>query len=121
MKVTRLHANGEFRLHEEESPTSASDEALVQVKVVGVCGSDLLWYQTAGIGDARLSRPLVLGHEFTGILEIGKRMVADPAVRVGSAHRIRKEIRTFVWHCALRGMARRMVLCMNLWLGCGVA
>lgn len=83
MKVVRLHAIGEFRLHEEPPPIPDSDEALVQVKMVGVCGSDLLWYQTAGIGDARLDRPLVLGHEFMGITEMGKRVVVDPAVPCG--------------------------------------
>jgi L-iditol 2-dehydrogenase len=40
--------------------------SLVRVTAVGLCGSDLHWYGEGGIGDARLDRPLVVGHEFAG-------------------------------------------------------
>jgi L-iditol 2-dehydrogenase len=50
---------------------------------VGLCGSDLHWFQEAAIGAARLDRPLVLGHEFIGIVEdgprAGQRVAVDPA------------------------------------------
>jgi L-iditol 2-dehydrogenase len=53
---------------------------LVSVKAVGVCGSDLHWFSEAGIGDAQLKRPLVLGHEFAGETEDGQRVAVDPAI-----------------------------------------
>jgi L-iditol 2-dehydrogenase len=57
------------------------------VTAVGLCGSDLHWYEEASIGDARLARPLVLGHEFAGVItdgpRAGQRVAADPAVDCG--------------------------------------
>jgi L-iditol 2-dehydrogenase len=54
---------------------------------VGLCGSDLHWFQEAAIGAARLDRPLVLGHEFIGVVEdgprAGQRVAVDPAEPCG--------------------------------------
>lgn len=84
MKVLRLHAPRDLRLHEEQPPKPASGEALLRVAAVGICGSDLHWFHESGIGDARLSRPLVLGHEFTAVDERTGRLVAvDPAIPCG--------------------------------------
>ncbi len=84
MRVSRLHATGDIRLHTEPDPTPGPGEVLLRVTAVGVCGSDLHWFTEAGIGDARLDRPLVLGHEFAGVIESGERrgqrVAVDPAV-----------------------------------------
>ncbi|HLO31531.1 MAG TPA: hypothetical protein VK249_20435 [Anaerolineales bacterium] len=56
MKSVRLHAVGDLLIHDER-------EKLLRVKVVGI-GSALHWLSEAGIGEAQLKRPLVLGHEF---------------------------------------------------------
>ena len=84
MKVLRLHATGDLRLHDENDPKLDRDECLLRVTAVGLCGSDVHWYEEAGIGDARLTNPLVLGHEFAGILESGahkgRRAAVDPAI-----------------------------------------
>jgi L-iditol 2-dehydrogenase len=53
------------------------------VKAVGVCGSDLHWFSEAGIGDAQLGQPLVLGHEFAGETEEGQRVAVEPALSCG--------------------------------------
>jgi L-iditol 2-dehydrogenase len=80
MKILRLHAPADFRFHEEPTPVSRAGEALLRVKAVGICGSDLHWYQEGGIGDARLEHPLVLGHEFTAITESGQRVAVEPSI-----------------------------------------
>ncbi len=80
MKVARLHSAGDVRLHDEPTPTPGPGETLVRVTAVGLCGSDLHWFSEAGIGDARVSRPLVLGHEFAGVTETGQRVAVDPAI-----------------------------------------
>jgi len=80
MKVIRLHASADLRLHDEPDPIPSAGEKLLQVKAVGICGSDLHWVAEGGIGDARLECPLVLGHEFAGILENGQRVAVDPAI-----------------------------------------
>lgn len=87
MKVLRLHGARDLRLHDEPVPAAAEGEVLVRVTAVGLCGSDRHWFDEAGIGDARLTRPLVLGHEFVGVIEdgarAGERVAVDPAITCG--------------------------------------
>jgi len=80
VRALRLHATGDLRLHEEERPEPREAETLVRVTAVGLCGSDLHWFGEGGIGETRLTRPLVLGHELAGITEDGRRVAIDPAV-----------------------------------------
>jgi len=84
MKVIRLHASADLRLHTEPEPEPAPGEALVRVQAVGICGSDLHWFSGGGIGDARLEQPLVLGHEAAGVIVAGprrgQRVALDPAI-----------------------------------------
>jgi L-iditol 2-dehydrogenase len=84
MKVLRLHGPGDLRLQEEDTPEAGRDEELVRVAAVGICGSDLHWYRESGIGDAVLTKPLVLGHEAGGVIaagpRAGQRVAIDPAI-----------------------------------------
>jgi L-iditol 2-dehydrogenase len=84
MQVLRLHNAGHLALHDEPIPQPGLGEALLRISAVGVCGSDLHWFSEAGIGDARLDHPLVLGHEVAGMVESGRlkgqRVAIDPAV-----------------------------------------
>ncbi|MEV4351154.1 alcohol dehydrogenase catalytic domain-containing protein [Actinoplanes sp. NPDC049596] len=85
MIVSRLHRAGDLRLHDEERPSPAPHERLVEVTSVGICGSDLHWFTEGGIGDAGLPRPLVLGHEMAGVIrsggdDDGVRVAIDPAI-----------------------------------------
>jgi L-iditol 2-dehydrogenase len=88
VKTLRLHGPGDLRLHDEAPPVPGSDEILIRVAAVGVCGSDLHWLREGGIGDAALAQPLVLGHEVVGIVadgpRSGERVVLDPAIPCGS-------------------------------------
>jgi L-iditol 2-dehydrogenase len=87
MKVLRLHGVQDLRLHDEPVPQPGDGEVLVRVKAVGVCGSDLHWFAEEGIGDAHLAKPLVLGHEFAGVIadgpRQGERVAVDPCVTCG--------------------------------------
>lgn len=87
MKVLRLHGAGDLRLHDEPDPRAADGEVLVRVTAVGLCGSDRHWFVEGGIGDAVLERPLVLGHEFAGVIasgpRAGERIALDPAAPCG--------------------------------------
>jgi L-iditol 2-dehydrogenase len=72
------------RLTTEGDPVPAAGESLVEVTSVGLCGSDLHWFTEGGIGDAVVSRPLVLGHEMAGVIRGGERdgtrVAIDPAI-----------------------------------------
>jgi L-iditol 2-dehydrogenase len=84
MKAVRLHAPNDLRQHDEPKPEPGPGEVLVRVTAVGICGSDLHWFNEAGIGDARFQKPLVLGHEIAGVIaegpKKGVRVAVDPAV-----------------------------------------
>lgn len=84
MKALRLHSPGDLRLHEEPIPVPGEGEKLLRVTAVGICGSDLHWFNEAGIGDSRLDRPLILGHEFTALTENGQRVAVDPSIPCGT-------------------------------------
>jgi L-iditol 2-dehydrogenase len=88
MKALRLHGSGDLRLADEPAPVSGPAEALVRVTAVGICGSDLHWYDESGIGGAVLTRPLILGHEAAGVIvdgpRAGQRVALDPQVPCGS-------------------------------------
>lgn len=87
MRAARLHGVGDIRLADEPLPTRTPGTSLIKVTAVGICGSDLHWYTEAGIGDAQLSTPLVIGHEFAGVIEggsrHGERVAVDPAIPCG--------------------------------------
>ncbi|NNJ63062.1 MAG: alcohol dehydrogenase catalytic domain-containing protein [Dactylosporangium sp.] len=84
MLVARLHGVSDLRIVDEPVPVPTAATSLVRVTAVGLCGSDLHWYTEAGIGDARLEQPLVLGHEIAGVVEggphHGQRVAVDPAI-----------------------------------------
>jgi L-iditol 2-dehydrogenase len=88
MKALRLHGPGDLRLADEPAPTPGPGEVLVRVTAVGICGSDLHWYDESAIGDAVLTRPLVLGHEAAGVIvdgpRAGQRVALDPQVPCGA-------------------------------------
>jgi L-iditol 2-dehydrogenase len=87
MLTARLYGTGDIRLEREPVPQPGPGQTLVRVSAAGICGSDLHWWDEAGIGDARLARPLVLGHEMAGVIaggpRRGQRVAIDPAIPCG--------------------------------------
>jgi L-iditol 2-dehydrogenase len=81
VKVLRLHGVGDLQIHQEAMPVPMDGEVLLRVRAVGVCGSDVHWFNEACIGEEKVVSPGVLGHEFAGEVEGSDRLVAvDPAI-----------------------------------------
>ncbi len=90
MRVCVLHAPRDVRIEQRPVPSPAPDEVLVQVGSVGVCGSDVHYYEHGRIGDFVVRDPLVLGHEAGGRVvavgsqvssrRIGERVSLEPGV-----------------------------------------
>ena len=76
MKAAVLHAVGDLRIEEVDRPAiTAPDQALVKIRAVGVCGSDVHFYERGRIGPYVVKDPVILGHESAGeVIEVGKRV-----------------------------------------------
>jgi L-iditol 2-dehydrogenase len=72
MRVSVLRAVGDVGIEQRPVPQPGEDEVLVRVKAVGVCGSDVHYYEHGRIGPYIVERPLVLGHEASGeVVSVG--------------------------------------------------
>lgn len=73
MKVAVMNGVGKMGFVEREIPQTADNEVLVKLEYVGICGSDMHYYETGRIGDYVVEPPFVLGHEPGGVVvEVGK-------------------------------------------------
>jgi L-iditol 2-dehydrogenase len=84
---------GKMGFQEREIPQIGSGEVLVKLDYVGICGSDLHYYETGRIGGYVVKPPFVLGHEPSGVvaevgpgvnhLKIGDRVALEPGKTCG--------------------------------------
>ena len=73
MKVAIMTDIGKMEYTERPIPAPKDDEVLVKLEYVGICGSDLHYYEAGAIGNFIVKPPFVLGHEPGGVVvEVGK-------------------------------------------------
>ncbi|KAF3686495.1 Sorbitol dehydrogenase [Channa argus] len=85
-----LHSQGDLRLEKRPVPEPGPCDVLVQMHSVGICGSDVHYWQHGRIGDFVVKKPMVLGHEASGRvvkvgsavthLKVGDRVAIEPGV-----------------------------------------
>jgi len=90
MKAVYLEQVKKLGLREIPIPEPGPREVLVKMKSVGVCGSDIHYYERGRIGDFVVEAPLILGHECAGevvevgpevgTLRVGDRVALEPGV-----------------------------------------
>lgn len=93
MKVAVMEGIGKIGFEERNIPAPKADEVLVKLDYVGICGSDLHYYETGAIGDYVVEPPFVLGHEPGGVvvevgadvthLQVGDRVALEPGKTCG--------------------------------------
>ena len=107
MRTARLHAVGDLRVADEPVPEVGPGMSLVQVTAVGICGSDLHWWDEGAIGDAKLTHPLVLGHEGAGVIadgpRAGQRVAVDPAIPCETCRACRDGYRNLCYRLKFSG------------------
>jgi L-iditol 2-dehydrogenase len=94
-----LHGPGDVRLEDRAIPEPGAREVLVQIAAVGVCGSDVHYYEHGRIGSFVVRQPMVLGHESSGRVvalgpgaskhAVGDRVALEPGVPCGSCRECR--------------------------------
>ena len=73
MKTAVMLGIGKMGFEERDIPEVKDDEVLVKLEYVGICGSDLHYYESGAIGDYVVEPPFVLGHEPGGtVVEVGR-------------------------------------------------
>jgi len=93
IKVAYLNGAKNLFLSTIDKPEINSDEVLIKIKSVGICGSDVLYYKTGGTRKRPITKPFILGHEVSGIIEdmgkevknlnIGDRVAVEPGATCG--------------------------------------
>ncbi|XP_023187808.1 sorbitol dehydrogenase isoform X2 [Xiphophorus maculatus] len=67
-----LYAKGDLRIEHRPISEPGPNEVLLQMHSVGICGSDVHYWQHGQIGDFVLKKPMVLGHEAAGrVVKVG--------------------------------------------------
>lgn len=93
MKAAVLHKPMDIEVKEVQVPEVQSDEVLIKVYCIGVCGSDIHYYEHGKIGRYEVKEPIILGHELAGEvvklgsavqdLRVGDRVAVEPGVTCG--------------------------------------
>ena len=93
MKVAVMNGIGKMGYTTRPIPTPKEDEVLVKLEYVGICGSDMHYYETGAIGNYVVKPPFVLGHEPGGTvvevgsavkhLKVGDRVALEPGKTCG--------------------------------------
>ncbi|BFY97036.1 hypothetical protein BsWGS_00076 [Bradybaena similaris] len=88
-----LHGVKDLRLEDRPIPEPGPGEVQVSARSVGICGSDVSFWQRGHIGEYQLKAPLVLGHEPSGVisklgqgvttLQVGDRVAVEPSMPCG--------------------------------------
>ena len=99
MRVAVLNRPGRLELRERPVPEPVPGYVLVAAHSVGVCGSDVHYFQHGRIGDFVLRGPLVLGHEVSGRIvaagpgvdpgRVGRRVAIEPGAGCGGCPQCR--------------------------------
>jgi L-iditol 2-dehydrogenase len=97
--VAALYEPRDIRIEERPLPVPGEREVLVEVRTVGVCGSDIHYYEHGRIGSYVVEQPLVLGHEVAGVVvdcgphaerhTVGERVALEPGVPCGKCEECR--------------------------------
>jgi len=90
MRAAVLRGVADLVIEERPVPDPGPNEVRVKVTAVGVCGSDVHYYEHGRIGEFVVRQPLVLGHEPSGVVDalgpgatrhrVGQRVSVEPGV-----------------------------------------
>lgn len=73
MRTAVMTGLKELRMEERPIPRPMPGEVLVKIEYIGICGSDLHYYESGRIGNFIVEPPFVLGHEAAGtVVELGE-------------------------------------------------
>jgi len=96
MRAAVLHTIRDIRIENRPVPIPGKGEVLLKVASVGVCGSDVHYYQEGRIGSQVVTEPIIMGHEFSAFILkpgedveatcMGQLVTVDPAIPCGKCN-----------------------------------
>lgn len=95
MRAAVLHGKKDVRVEDVPRPSAGYGQVVVQIKAIGICGSDVHYYEEFGMGPAyQLTAPQILGHESSGVIvevgpgvigrAVGQRVTVEPGETCGT-------------------------------------
>ncbi|KAF7265769.1 hypothetical protein GWI33_020848 [Rhynchophorus ferrugineus] len=91
-----LHGIKDLRIELRPFPKFKDHEVLLQMEVVGICGSDVQYYDHGRVGSFVLTKPMVIGHEASATvikcgkdvknLKPGDKVAVEPQINCGKCH-----------------------------------
>ncbi|MEQ1771415.1 MAG: zinc-dependent alcohol dehydrogenase family protein [Devosia sp.] len=112
MRAAQLVGNGDIRIVDLPRPVAGRGDVVVRVEAAGICGSDRHMFR----GEYPTAMPVVLGHEFCGIVEsvgagvsrlrVGDRITADPNIACGVCEACRVGRVNLCWRLQAIGVTR---------------
>lgn len=115
MKATYFLGGGRFEMREMPQQPLAAGQVRIRVMAAGVCGTDVHIYHGEA-GSAQVTPPVVLGHEYAGIVEeigsgvhtlaVGDHVTVDPNIYCGGCAPCRDGKKQFCEHLEALGVTR---------------
>ena len=94
-----MYGTRDVRVEERAVPQPGPREVLVEIRSVGVCGSDVHYFEEGRIGSFVVEEPMILGHESMGTVvelggeatkhTVGDRVTLEPGVPDGTCRECR--------------------------------
>ena len=85
-----LNAATSLEVLDRPVPVPGPHDVLVEVQAVGICGSDVHYYEHGRIGEYVVDQPMIIGHEAAGVIvavgeevddrSVGQRVALEPGV-----------------------------------------
>jgi len=85
-----LYGERDLRIEDRPVVDPSTDEVLVEIGAVGICGSDVHYYEHGRIGEHVVHGPMVIGHESAGVIvkvgagvnpgRVGESVALEPGV-----------------------------------------
>ncbi|XP_053958391.1 sorbitol dehydrogenase-like [Anastrepha ludens] len=85
-----LHGVDDLRVEQTPMPKTGPGEVLLAMDTVGICGTDVHFLKKGKVGSFEVKKPMIIGHEASGIvaelgkgvknLKVGDRVAIEPGV-----------------------------------------